>query len=424
MKKLLSSILILHIVLLTLFTSLIIAVHMIPRSAIEPQVRSSAKIFTQEGVYPHKVSIDGRRVLVDNHTDCYMMNVAYCADDTRPVDAAMRNYRYRDNVDITVSMEHLVSGNLLNEPFEYGKYWHGYLVTLRPLLTVMDYGNIRILNGIVLGILLAISLILITRRLSFGVAVCFLVALFMVHSGIIPWSLQFSTCYYITLVSIIALLGFKWFSATWHRLLLCFFAIGAATSFFDFFTTPIMTLGVPLTIMMLKDEKLCKIRLVLSLCAAWLMGYSMMWASKWLMAYLLAGYNPLAEATQSIKLHSVGKEDNPMWTYWVKLLDIFQTRWSIFTAKGLTRLGILAVLAIPALLAHKGRLTFKKSTVLVFDAMLTPLWYVVVARHSYTHFYITSRALLVWWFAILCFLYINIDFKKLKSHVFNKLWTR
>ena len=420
MKKLLTSTLLLYIVMLALFTTLIIAVHMIPRSAIEPQVKSSAKIFTEEGVYPNKTSIDGRSVLVDNHTDCYMHIVAYCADDTHPVDAAMRNYRYRDNVDITVSLEHLVSGHLLNEPFEYGKYWHGYLVFLRPLLTVMDYGKIRILNGIVLGILLAMTLILITRRLSFGITLCFLVALFMVHSGIIPWSLQFSTCYYITFVSVIAILGFRGLTATRHRSLLCFFAIGAATSFFDFLTTPIMTLGVLLTIMILKDEKRCGIRFVLALCAAWFVGYSMMWASKWLMAYLLAGYNPLEEASGSIKLHSLGKGENQIWTYWLKLIDIFQTRWSIFTAKGLTRWGILAILAIPALMAHKDRLSFKRSTILLFAAMLTLLWYIVVARHSYTHFYITSRALLVWWFATLCFLYVNIDFKKLKSYVSNK----
>ena len=406
--------------MLALFTTLIIAVHMIPRSAIEPQVKSSTKIFTKEGVYPFKTSVDGRRVLVDNHTDCYMHNVAYCADDAHPVDAAMRNFRYRDNVDITVSMEHLVSGNLLNEPFEYGKYWHGYLVFLRPLLTVMDYGQIRILNGIALGILLIIVLVLLTRRLSFGIALCFIVALFMVHSGIIPWSLQFSTCYYITFVSMIALLGFKSLTATWHRSLLCFFAIGAFTSYFDFFTTPVMTLGVPLAVMVLKNDKFCKFKYVLALCVAWLLGYSMMWASKWLMAYLLAGYNPLNEASDSIRLHSLGKGENPIWYYWQKMIDIFQARWSLFTAKGLTRWGIVGVLAIPALAAPKGRLTLGKNAVLVFIAMLTPLWYVVVARHSYTHFYITSRALLVCWFANLCFLYNNIDFQKLKSHVFNK----
>ena len=84
MKKLLTSTLLLYIVMLTMFTTLIIAVYMIPRSAIEPQVKSSAKIFSQEGVYPFKTSVDGRRVLVDNHTDCCMHIVAYCADDAHP----------------------------------------------------------------------------------------------------------------------------------------------------------------------------------------------------------------------------------------------------------------------------------------------------------------------------------------------------
>lgn len=419
MKRLAPAILLLHLVLLALFTVLIIAVHMIPRSAIEPQFQRSVKIFTEEGVYPIKKSLDGR-VLLDNHTDCYMHNVAYCADESHPVDAAMRNYRYRDNVDITVSMEHLAASELIMEPFEYGKYWHGYLVFLRPLLTVMDYGKIRILNGVVLTILLMMVLYLMTRRLSLGVTLCFIVSLVMVHSAIIPWSLQFSTCYYITFVSIIALLGFGWLSATRQRLLLCFFAIGATTAFLDFFTTPMMTLGVPLAVVLLKDDKLCKGRVVFSLCAVWFMGYSMMWASKWLMAFLLAGYNPMEEVAWSVKLHSVGRETIPVWVYWQRLLDAFLERWSFLSAKGLTRWAIVAALAIPAIVVSKGRLALKKNSVLLLVTMLTPLWFIVITRHSYTHFYITSRALLVCWFSSLCFLYQNIDFKKLKSHVFNK----
>ena len=414
MKKLVSSLLLLYILLLSLFTILVIAVHMIPRSAIEPQFKSSVKIFTEEGVYPYKPSLDGRAV-VDNHTDCYMLNVAYCVDAAHPVDAAMRNYRYRDNVDITVSMKHLADGEILRAPFEYGKYWHGYLVFLRPLLTLMDYGRIRVLNGIVLAILLIITLCLIVRRLSIGIAVCFIVALFMVHSAVIPWSLQFSTCYYITLVSMIALLGFRQLSASRHRLLLCFFAIGAVTSFLDFLTTPVMTLGMPLTVVILMDEKHRSMRLVLALCVAWFLGYSLMWMSKWGMAYLLAGYNPLEEVSDSIHTHSIGKGVEPVWTYWQKMLNLLLDRWSLVTLKGLSRWGIVAVMAIPALLSTKGSLKpFRSYAALLFVAMLTPIWYFVVARHSYTHFFITMRALIVCWFPSLCFLFKNIDFRKLR----------
>ena len=101
MKKLIPSIVLLHLVLLALFTVLVIAVHLIPREAIEPQFKTSVKIFTAEGVYPDKMSLDGS-VLVDNFTDCYMLNVAYCADASHPVDAAMRNYRYRDDANMVV----------------------------------------------------------------------------------------------------------------------------------------------------------------------------------------------------------------------------------------------------------------------------------------------------------------------------------
>ena len=413
MKKLLSSLLLLYTLLLTLFTLLVIAVHMIPRSAIEPQFKSSVEIFSQEGVYPYKPSLDGR-VVVDNHTDCYMLNVAYCVDAAHPVDAAMRNYRYRDHVDITVSMRHLAEGRILRKPFEYGKYWHGYLVFLRPVLTLLDYGKIRILNGIVLAILLAIALYLLARRLSVGIALCFVVALFMVHSAVIPWSLQFSTCYYISLVSMIALLGFRSLSATRRCLLLCFFAIGAVTSFLDFLTTPVMTLGLPLTVAILLDDKRCGMRFVLALCVAWCLGYGLMWATKWVMAFLLAGYNPLEEVSDSVHIHSVGKGAEPVWIYWQKMLDVLLERWSLFTVKGLSRWAIIAVLAIPALLSIRGnRTSFRKYSALLFVAMLTPIWYIVVARHSYTHFFITMRALIVCWFPSLCFLYKNIDFRRL-----------
>lgn len=415
MKKLIPSILLLHLVLLTVFTALVVVVHLIPRAAIEPQFQRSVKIFTQEGVYPSKTSLDGS-VLVDNFTDCYMLNVAYCADATHPVDAAMRNYRYRDDANMVITMNHLASGDLTVEMTEYGKYWHGYQVFLRPLLAVMDYGKIRVVNGIMLVILLLTALTLMARRLSLGIPICFVVALFMVHSGVLPWSLQYSTCYYISLVSVIALLGFGWLSGTWHRLLLCFFAIGAATSFLDFFTTPVMTLGIPLTVMVLKDDRLCRMRAVVALCATWFLGYSLMWGSKWVMAYLLAGYNPLEEVALFMQIHTVGQGGEPVGAYGKKMLDLLLSRWSLLSANGLMRWGIIAALAIPAMVFPKGRSVLRKYSLLLFVAMLAPLWYVVVAHHSYSHFFITMRALLVSWFSILCFLYQNIDFNKLTRH--------
>ena len=52
MKKLAPSIFLLYLVLLTLFTTLMIVVHMIPRSAIEPQFQRSVEIFTRKVNFP------------------------------------------------------------------------------------------------------------------------------------------------------------------------------------------------------------------------------------------------------------------------------------------------------------------------------------------------------------------------------------
>lgn len=46
----------------------------------------------------------------------------------------------------------------------YERYWHGYLVVLKPLLLVFNYGQIRILNGIVMAILVLLILRQLWKR--------------------------------------------------------------------------------------------------------------------------------------------------------------------------------------------------------------------------------------------------------------------
>lgn len=62
--------------------------------------------------------------------------------------------------------------------------------------------------------------------------------------------------------------------------------IEAATSFFDFLTFPIVSLGIPLVIVIdeLADRKFVdKIRSVIILSISWGMGYAEFWALKWVL---------------------------------------------------------------------------------------------------------------------------------------------
>lgn len=54
-----------------------------------------------------------------------------------------------------------------NTSLGYARYWHGYLVVLKPLLLLLDYADIRILNMIVQLLLLVwliVSMIEIDRK--------------------------------------------------------------------------------------------------------------------------------------------------------------------------------------------------------------------------------------------------------------------
>ncbi|MBR3101638.1 MAG: hypothetical protein IKH19_07790 [Muribaculaceae bacterium] len=412
MKKSIFSMLTLYVALVMVFTLLVVAVHMIPHNVIAAQIEHSLPVFDSEGAYPWVTSVDGRARL-DNFTDCYMLNVAFCADNNHPVDAALRNYRYRGNADMIACMHELVEGNLQDSLFEYGKYWHGYQVTLRPLLTVMDYAQIRWLNGVLLALLLAVVLALMWQRLPAGYAVCLMVSLALVHSFVLPWSLQYSNCYYVMLVSMIALLAWPSLSETRLKMAMSFFAVGAITVFFDFFTSPIITLGVPLTVLLLWKREPVTWRTLAVPCVAWAAGFALLWASKWAVAYLLVGYNALAEVTDSVEIHSVGTSTDTMAGMWLSMVK----GWFYPSAGNVLKFAILGMLTLLAVWAGRGRQALRDNVWLLALSGIVLAWMLATTHHCYTHVNISSRMYLVSWFATLCFYFKIIDFDKLKRYV-------
>ena len=46
----------------------------------------------------------------------------------------------------------------------YGRYWHGYMLTLKPLLSVFNYSQIRVVNAAVVAALALWLVVLLWRR--------------------------------------------------------------------------------------------------------------------------------------------------------------------------------------------------------------------------------------------------------------------
>ena len=169
--NLLKKIIISYFILLILFTGLIIGVHTIPQSAIKENVVTSTHTLQEEGLY--KKFLNFKLFQMDNFTDSYMLNLAISADSKHPIEAGMMNYDYKSKnfMDLAYDTEKVALGKMENlDKSSYGRYWQGYQVTLRPLLTIFTYPQIRILNYIIFTVLIISIIWLLAHEISIGTA--------------------------------------------------------------------------------------------------------------------------------------------------------------------------------------------------------------------------------------------------------------
>ena len=136
---------------------LLVAVYCIPTSKMEVQMKESCDVFGKEGSYISMMSSPNSKL--DNFTDALMLltashpntgNVwkdAVCASRLEKGGANTKNtllYVFKDDGTDTYSIS-------------YARYWHGYLVFLKPLLLFFNYGQIRsLLMFLQLGLFLLV----------------------------------------------------------------------------------------------------------------------------------------------------------------------------------------------------------------------------------------------------------------------------
>ena len=77
-------------------------------------------------------------------------------------------------------------------PFSYARYWHGYLIWLRPLLLVTDITGVRVVQYLVLAALFAAVEVLLRRRCGLRAAVWFAVSQLLVTAFWAPLRYSFS----------------------------------------------------------------------------------------------------------------------------------------------------------------------------------------------------------------------------------------
>ena len=194
------------IVLIVLFFGMMTVCSLIPSSALKDNVKKTSEVFNEEGE-KKKLYILGKEENIFIFTDALMVNTAYSIDSEHPIQSfllARKNYipgqttvenedmqyhigaseKYKNEVGgvfQAAELYGLMHGEDITESFEYARYWHGYLVFLRPLLSIMSIKGLRILNFVVVGICLLTIFLLIRKKCGFRAAVLFVLPLLLIN---------------------------------------------------------------------------------------------------------------------------------------------------------------------------------------------------------------------------------------------------
>ena len=406
------------IITMGILISLLFLSSLIPSNKIENNVRKSSEILMQ----------DGEKKLVDTYfrqdclfyfTDALMINTAYSIDSTNPYSSmllARKNYvpgktqnfheeiqmhigtspKYTDkyyNTFQVAELYGLMHGDDIVDSYEYTRYWHGYLIFLRPLLAIMDLGAIRILT-IALTVILSIVIVWqIIKKLNLITAIIYIIGFILFDLFIVCNSMNEITTFMIALVAMIFILLRN---GKFKNPALVFLCIGMCTSFLDLLTTPLITIGLTLPIYVLLNFKESNKKLYIEcikICIAWAVGYGLCWALKWVITDLTLHKHIISDAINQIMYRT--SADRTLFEVVMKNLDAIGKNVIIIF------IGLLVIYSIIGLIKEfylskvKNKKTPKiellKVAIFIIIAIFPFIWYFLIRNHSFVHSFFTNR---------------------------------
>ena len=373
---------------------LLLLVYIIPVDMISQHALESAETLSTEGIKPVKFGLE-----TDTFTDAIMIGEA-CYDAGIPaVQASMKSSYSRISGKNTIeSLETYVKGEGEQEK-SYARYWHGYLVLLKPLLVFFSYREIRILNYIVsVAAMIGIGVLMKREKMPILSIGAFYVSLFLCGIYMIPSCMQFCNMFFLLFAVLIYLLCRHERIYRDQNDVVFFCIVGMLTAFFDFLTVPLITLAIPLLFGVYLNKKSNIWKTALD-SMMWGIGYGGFWALKWLLASIVLKTNVFENAWKSASVRSSMQLNETKITYRQVLSSNFECLNGFLLAVIL--LGcIVMFLWMVRQIGVKRTIVSRNGHMLLIGCM--PLaWYFILGNHSFEHNWYTYRELLIFILGIL-----------------------
>lgn len=398
-----ASILIIGIILGGLF---LILSYLLPSNVIEKNIAKSIEIFEKEEKYESDI-YGYRNTKLDNFTDAIMLQNASYTGNESLIDKAMNVYRYNNDDDPGKSLINQIN-NKNNEKIDYSRYWHGYLIILKPLLLLFSYNDIRFINTIIQPLLVLSIVYLMIKKKKENYIIPYVISILMISPNTIAKSMQYSTIFYLFNLAMLFMLLYN--DKLKNKYPYFFLIMGMLTSYFDFLTYPLATLGMTLiTYFILNNEKKLSnnIKTIILLSFMWGIGYIGMWVGKLVLGSILLNDNLFSSALERFSTRVSLETTNGSFT----IFEVLKRNIYRYVNKPY----FLLLLFIIGYTIFKTKFKIKRETCIsiipfIIISIMPFAWYIVTSNHSYIHCWFTYRTLIITIFSTLC-IFTNLIYK-------------
>ncbi len=363
----------------------------LPDKSIKAHIATSARSLVTEGLYPQAV-ISRDQCQMDNFTDALIMNQIYNVDRRHPLRSAMRMVRSSEqgrDWDQPGLLLRRVQGETLEEQ-HYARYWHGNTFLFRPFFLLMDFNTLRHVLFLVSSLLLVMLLCAYYPKAGLIKTLALTLAFGLTYGFVTQFSMQFFPILALTVLG--SLLVIRRDKAKGDGML--FFVIGSLTCYFDLLTTPLLTLGIPMAVLLsLRDDGALSFkRDVMGLTLLWGLGFGLTFVTKWALATLVLGQNIFADAF-GVGMYRMEAGEFSRW----------EAVTMNFNMLNLWVFGLAALVFLVVRLLQKKPFSYKKMLFFLVVALMPFVWYLLLANHSYLHWWFTYRLLAI---PVTCLLFL------------------
>ena len=413
---------------ISLGTALMIAVYCLPTDRMFDHIKGSVD-FMKMGEVP-RWSKSVIHTSLDNFADStILLKAAYPVKN--PVEDAMLvpswnpiwqgvYYPAKGFVQI-VENGHL---DVENGENTYPRYWHGYMVVVKPLLLFFTSEQLRVLNLYVQFLLTFVALMLIYKCLGIYYTYAFALIVMIINPITTVLAFQHTNVYVTMLLTIISILLFNDKLKQGSRYPCFFMLIGIVTAFFDLLTYPLVPLGMGLVIYFAVNknsfvehsEKSAIVRLMNN-SFSWLFGYAGMWSGKIFATILLTDYDIFHDAINALIMRTSHHNGSIAVGEPITVLQTIIINVRSFCAGPIKIFLLLTFIYICYLIfKHSKKFVFNKVTFisLIFIAAMPFVWYAVLCNHSFAHTHFAYRELTITAFSVLALIIESVNNAELR----------